>query len=44
MFENKILRGICGLTRDEIVGGWRKFREEEHDNMYYSPNTIRMNK
>jgi hypothetical protein len=24
MFENGVLRGIFGLKRDEVTGGWRK--------------------
>jgi hypothetical protein len=32
---------IFGLERDEIVGGWRKPREEELHNLCSSPNIIR---
>jgi PAS domain-containing protein len=28
VFENKVLRRIFGLKRDEVMGGWRK--REEH--------------
>jgi hypothetical protein len=24
VFENKVLRRIFGLRRDEMIGGWRK--------------------
>jgi hypothetical protein len=24
VFENRVLRRICGLLRDEVTGGWRK--------------------
>jgi hypothetical protein len=40
MFETRMLRGIFGLQRDEIIGG-RKLHEEFH-NLYSSPNIIRM--
>jgi hypothetical protein len=26
VFENRVLRGIIGPTRDEVTGGWRKLR------------------
>jgi hypothetical protein len=32
MFENKVLRRIFGLKRDEVTGEWRKLHNEElHD-------------
>jgi hypothetical protein len=27
---------------DEVTGGWRKLRDEELHNLYFSPNIIRM--
>jgi hypothetical protein len=42
VFENRVLRRIFGLKRDEIVGGWRKLRNEELHGLYCSPNVIRM--
>jgi hypothetical protein len=36
VFENRVLRGIFGLKRDEITGEWRKLR-----NLYSSPDIIR---
>jgi hypothetical protein len=39
---NIVLRRIYGLKRDEVTGDWRKFRNEEHDNLYSSPNIITM--
>jgi hypothetical protein len=27
---------------DEVIGGWRKLHNEELQNLYSSPNTIRM--
>jgi hypothetical protein len=29
VFENRVLRRIFGLKRDEMVGGWRKLHNEE---------------
>jgi hypothetical protein len=40
MFENGVLRGIFGLKRDEVIGGWRKLYHEELPNLY-SPPSIR---
>jgi hypothetical protein len=38
MFENRMLRRIFGPKRDEIIGGWRKLRNEEIKKIYSSPN------
>jgi hypothetical protein len=40
--ENRVLRRIFGLKRDEVTGGWRKLKNEELHNLYSSPSTIRM--
>jgi hypothetical protein len=32
VFENRVLRGIFGLKRDEAMGGWRKLHNEELHN------------
>jgi hypothetical protein len=37
-----VLRGIFGLARDEVTGGWRKLHNEELHNLYSSPSIIRM--
>jgi hypothetical protein len=38
-----MLRRIFGPKRDEIIGGWRKQRNEEGlRNLYSSPSKIRM--
>jgi hypothetical protein len=37
-----MLRRIFGLKRNEIIGGWRKLHNEESNNLYSSPNLIRM--
>jgi hypothetical protein len=41
-FEDMLLRRIFGPKRDEMMGGWRKFRNEELHNLYSSPSIIRM--
>jgi hypothetical protein len=40
-FENRILRRIFGLKRDEVTGEWRKLHNEELHNLYSSPDIIR---
>jgi hypothetical protein len=39
---NRVLRRIFGPRRDEVTGDWRKLHNEEHHNLYSSPNLIRM--
>jgi hypothetical protein len=33
VFENMVLKRICGTKRDEIIG-WRKLHNEELHNLY----------
>jgi hypothetical protein len=40
VFENRVLRRILGRRRDEVIGGWRKLRNEELHNLYSSPSII----
>jgi hypothetical protein len=40
VFENKMLRRIFGLKRDEETREWKKLHNEELDDLYSSPNTI----
>jgi len=42
VFENRVLRRIFGSKRDEITGEWRKLNNEELNNLYSSPNTVRV--
>ena len=42
MFENRVMRRIFGIKRDKITGEWRKLRNEEHNDLYSSPNIIRV--
>ena len=42
MFENRVLRRIFGSKRDEVTGEWRKLHNEELNDLYCSPNTVRV--
>jgi len=42
VFENRVLRRIFGPKRDEVTGEWRKLHKEELNNLYSSPNILRV--
>jgi len=42
VFENRVLRGIFGPKRDEVTGEWRKLNNEELNDLYCSPNVVRI--
>jgi len=42
VFESKVLRRIFGPKRDEVIGEWRKLRNEELNDLYSSPNIVRV--
>jgi len=42
VFENRVLRRIFKSKRDEVTGGWRKLHNEELNDLYSSPNIVRM--
>ena len=42
MFENRVLRRIFGPKRDEVTGDWRKLHNEELNDLYCSPNNVRL--
>jgi len=42
VFENRVLRRIFGPERDEVTGEWRKVHNEELNDLYCSPNIVRV--
>ena len=42
VFENMVLRRIFGPRRDEITGEWRRLHNEELNDLYSSPNILRV--
>ena len=42
VFENMVLRRIFGPKRDEVTGKWRKLYNEELNDLYCSPNIVRV--
>ena len=42
MFENKVLRRIFRSKRDGVTGEWGKLHNEELNDLYCSPNIVRV--
>ena len=42
MFENMVFRRIFGPRRDEVTEEWRRFHNEELNDLYSSPNFVRV--
>jgi len=42
VFENRMLRRIFGPKRDEVRGEWRKLHSEELNDLYSSPDIVRV--
>ena len=42
MFENMVLRRIFGPRTDEVTGEWRRLHNEELNDLYCSPNIVRV--
>ena len=42
VFENMVLRRIFGPRRDEVTGEWRRLHNEELNDLYCSPNIVRV--
>jgi len=40
VFENRVFRRMFGPKRDEVTGEWIKLRNEELNDLYFSPNII----
>jgi hypothetical protein len=34
VFDNRVLRRMFELKRDEVMGGWRKLHNKEHHDLY----------
>ena len=42
MFENRKLKRIFGPNRDEVTWEWRKLHNEELNDLYCSPDIVRV--
>jgi len=42
VFENRLLRKIFEPKMDEVTGDWRKLHNEELNDLYCSPNIVRV--
>jgi hypothetical protein len=42
VFENRMLKRLFVLKREEVAGGWRGLHNEELHNFYASPNIVRV--
>jgi hypothetical protein len=42
VFKNRVVRGIFGPKRDEVTGEWRRLHNQKLNDMYSSPDIIRV--
>jgi len=42
VFEKRVLRRIFGPKSDEVTGEWRKLHNKELNDLYCSPNIVRV--
>jgi len=42
VFVTRVLTRIFGSKRDEVTGEWRKLHNEELNDLYLSPNIVRV--
>jgi cell division protein FtsL len=42
VFANRVLRRIYGAERDKVTREWRKLQNEERNDLYSSPITVRV--
>jgi len=42
VFENMVMRRIFGPRRDEVTGKWRRLHNEDLNDLYSSPNIVRV--
>jgi hypothetical protein len=44
VFGDRVLRRIFGPRKGEVTGGWRKLHSEDLQNVYCSPDIIKVDK
>jgi hypothetical protein len=44
VFENRVLRRMFGLKRDEVTGEWRRLHNKELYALYATPDAVRVMK
>ena len=42
VFKNRVLRRIFGPKKEKVTGEWRKLHNEELNDLYSSPNIVRV--
>jgi len=42
VYEKRLLRRIFGPKRDEVTAEWKKLHNEELNDLYCSPNIVRV--
>jgi hypothetical protein len=42
VFENRVLRRIFGPKKDKVTGEWRKLHNDKLNDLYSSPNIVRV--
>jgi len=42
VFENRVLKRIFGAMRDEVTEEWRKLHNKEFNDLYCSPDFVRV--
>ena len=42
VFENRVLRRVFGPKKDEVTGEWRKLHNEELNDLYSLPSSVRV--
>jgi hypothetical protein len=42
VFENNVLRKVFGSKRDGVTGDWKKLYNEDLNELYFTPNIMRV--
>jgi hypothetical protein len=42
VLENRVLRRILGPKREDVTGEWRKLHDDGFNDLYSSPNIVRV--